>query len=105
MAVAARAIAGLRRRAEVLTSLASRDSPAPSRDGVLVGIVSQRDVLLVQLKETLAQVPRDSISVGDAMIAEPFAVPPGTPLDVVVWPRTPFPLLALVLGGGDPSAR
>ncbi len=53
------------------------------RGGALVGVVSQRDVFVVQLMETLAHVPQDSITVADAMIAEPFAVSPETRLDVV----------------------
>jgi acetoin utilization protein AcuB len=49
----------------------------------LVGILSYRDVCVVELMERLANVPLEEITVGDAMIAEPFAVSPETPLDVV----------------------
>jgi acetoin utilization protein AcuB len=52
------------------------------RGGKLVGIVSERDVYMVQYMEALAHLPR-TMTVDDAMTAEPFAVRPETPLDVV----------------------
>lgn len=53
------------------------------RERKLVGILSHRDICVVELMETLARVPHDAIMVGDAMMTEPFSVSPETPLDVV----------------------
>jgi acetoin utilization protein AcuB len=50
-------------------------------DGALVGIVSDRDLNLVQ---TLAHAPPDAITVEDAMTPDPYAPSPDTPLIDVV---------------------
>jgi acetoin utilization protein AcuB len=50
-------------------------------DGKLVGIVSDRDMNLVQ---SLAHAPPDAITVEDAMTPEPYAPPPNAPLQEVV---------------------
>jgi acetoin utilization protein AcuB len=50
-------------------------------DGKLVGIVSDRDMNLVQ---TLAHAPPDAITVEDAMTPDPYAPSPDTPLVEVV---------------------
>lgn len=49
--------------------------------GKLVGLLSDRDLNLV---ETLREVDPSRVLVEDAMSAEPYAVSPDTPLDVVV---------------------
>jgi len=53
-----------------------RHLPVLSR-GKLVGIVSQRDLMLI---ETLPDVRPDEVPVEDAMIGTVFVVPPGAPL-------------------------
>jgi acetoin utilization protein AcuB len=49
-------------------------------DGRLVGLVSQRDLYLL---ETLRGVDAGRETVAEAMISEPFTVAPGTPVDDV----------------------
>jgi acetoin utilization protein AcuB len=49
--------------------------------GKLVGVLSDRDLNLV---ETLREVDPSRVLVEDAMSADPYAVSPDTPLDVVV---------------------
>jgi acetoin utilization protein AcuB len=48
--------------------------------GRLVGLVSQRDLYLL---ETLQGVDPDTETIEEAMTREPYAVPPGAPLDEV----------------------
>ncbi len=48
--------------------------------GKLVGLVSQRDLYLL---ETLKGIDPAAERVGEAMTAEPYAVSPGTPIDEV----------------------
>lgn len=50
-------------------------------DGKLIGVVSDRDLNLVQ---TLAYAPPDAITVEDAMTPDPYAPTPDTPLVEVV---------------------
>lgn len=51
------------------------------RGGRLVGIVSDRDLAMV---ESLPGVDPNEVSVGEAMTAEPYAVPPGASLPAVL---------------------
>lgn len=51
------------------------------RGGRLVGIVSERDVAMV---ESLPGVDPKAVEVGEAMTAEPYAVPPGASLPAVL---------------------
>ena len=51
------------------------------RGGRLVGIVSDRDIAMV---ESLPGVDPNEVSVGEAMTAEPYAVPPGASLPAVL---------------------
>lgn len=51
------------------------------RGGRLVGIVSERDVAMV---ESLPGVDPKAVEVGEAMTAEPYAVPPGASLSAVL---------------------
>ncbi|MEM9452769.1 MAG: CBS domain-containing protein [Myxococcota bacterium] len=51
------------------------------RGGRLVGIVSERDLALV---ESLPGVDPNTVTVGEAMTAEPFAVPPDASLQAVL---------------------
>lgn len=51
------------------------------RGGRLVGIVSERDLAMV---ESLPGVDPNEVSVGEAMTAEPYAVPPGASLPAVL---------------------
>lgn len=51
------------------------------RGGRLVGIVSERDLAMV---ESLPGVDPAEVSVGEAMTAEPFAVPPSASLPAVL---------------------
>jgi predicted transcriptional regulator len=54
------------------------------RGGRLVGIVSERDLAMV---ESLPGVDPNAVTVGEAMTAEPYAVPPGASLPAVPSPR------------------
>jgi acetoin utilization protein AcuB len=51
------------------------------RGGRLVGIVSERDLAMV---ESLPGVDPNAVSVGEAMTSEPYAVPPGASLPAVL---------------------
>jgi acetoin utilization protein AcuB len=51
------------------------------RGGRLVGLVSERDIAMV---ESLPGVDPEAVSVAEAMTAEPYAVPPGASLPAVL---------------------
>ncbi|MCX4246599.1 CBS domain-containing protein [Paraliomyxa miuraensis] len=51
------------------------------RGGRLVGIVSDRDLAMV---ESLPGIDPNEVSVGEAMTSEPYAVPPGASLPAVL---------------------
>lgn len=66
--------------------------------GRLVGLVSQRDLYLL---ETLEGIDPEAVRVGEAMASEPFACAPGAPLDEVALAMAERKLgSAVVVDGG-----
>ncbi|MBX3260999.1 MAG: CBS domain-containing protein [Labilithrix sp.] len=81
----------------LMEKYAIRDLPVRA-EGKLVGLLSERDLRLVW---SLAQPPPETLTVEDAMTAEPYAVTPETPLEDVVREMAERTVdAAVVLEGG-----